>query len=738
MTIKNRRFNLLLTVLLAIPLASFLALPEKVTSGKPALASHVSDQALIKLRGSDKIYALDTAGEDLQNFINENEKNKSIELIEPNYTYTTTIEPSDPYYTQQIYLSQISAPQAWDVSTGNNSTIIAVLDTGVDIDHPDLRNNIWYNLDEIPNNFIDDDANGYTDDVRGWDFVSSVGDPRPKFENSFTFLGINHGTIVSGVVAAEGNNNQGVTGVTWQNKIMPLRVLASDGTGSTLDVASAIDYARENGASIINLSFVGDGNSKILETAIYRAHQAGILIIAAAGNEVEKGIDLGSEPRYPVCHDGPFGSNWVIGVASVDNYDRLASFSNYGKCIDIITPGLGIFSTLVKNDSFPKYNRLYGGHWSGTSVSAPQVAGVVALIKSLKPLLTLAEIKSLLLDNTDNIDQQNTLYVGKLGRGKLNASKVIHATFNSVSRAENRIDKVVVGPASNGGPQIQTYQDAKLFSQFFAFDKKKNYGTNVSSYDLDGDGQEEIIAAANEGEEPWVKIFNARGDLQLGFYAFPKSMKSGLEVEAGDLNNDGVKEIIVTATKNHEPLVKIFSMDGKLVDEFYAFNKFYKGGLDLAVGDVNNDGFDEIVVATGPGTSPFIKIFNYQKELTSEFIAYDPGFMRGITIAVGDLNGDGQDEIITGTRSGGGPQVRIFDWTGRVQSQFFAYNEKFTGGVNVAAGDIDGNGQDEIITGAGPGGGPHVRVFNYKGDVVWQFFAYDSNFTGGVKVASGK
>ena len=636
------------------------------------------------------------------------------------------------------YLFSIQAPKAWDLSVGNNNVVIAIIDSGVDIDHPDLKFNLWHNGGEIAGNNIDDDNNGYIDDYRGWDFITNSPDPRPKFDGDYSFLGINHGTLVAGVAAAQGNNSLGIAGVAWHAKIMPLRVLSGDGTGNTLDVARAIDYARENGADIINLSFTGHGKSTTLENAIYRANQAGILVVAAAGNEVDQGVDTGKIAQYPVCHDGGYGNNWVIGVASTDKSDRLASFSNYGKCIDIIAPGTGIYSTLYKDKNNIQFHRQYGGYWSGTSVSAPQVAGVAALVKSLKPKLTLSEIKDLILNNTDNIDSKNMIYRGKIGRGKLNAYKVLTATKNFVSGAEHKIDSLIVGAASAGGPHIKDYQDGKLYSQFFSFNKNKRFGTNVASSDFDSNGQAEIIAAGTKGEEPWVKIFSSNGKLQTEFLAFDKSMKQGINVAAGDLNNDGGDEIVVVAQNNYIALVKIFNSQGILQNEFLAFNEFFKGGLSLAVGDVNHDGFAEIIVATGPGSTPLVRIFNYYGQQIGQFVPYQPTYMRGVTVAAGDVDNDGFDEIITGTRQGGGPQVRIFDWQGRVESQFFAYNQNFLGGVNVAAGDINADGKDEIITGAGPGGGPHVRVFNAQGEVIWQFFAYNEKFTGGVYVASGK
>ncbi len=701
-------------------------------------SAHQVGEVLVKLKNSQKIYQLKNKDVDLVKFIQENSANSSIEYIEPNYLYHSVIEPNDTYYTQQLHLASTQVNKAWNYSTGNPSIIIAVIDSGVDIDHPDLRNNIWHNFKEIPNNGIDDDHNGYIDDYDGWDFVDYSNNPRPKFDNDYSFLGMNHGTIISGVIAAEGNNGIGISGVTWRAKIMALRVLNGVGSGNTLNVAKAIDYAIANGASIINLSFVGSGKSTTLEQAIQRANQAGVLVVAAAGNEVDRGIDMAQTPQYPVCHDGGYGNNWVIGVASIDKNERLASFSNYGKCVDVVAPGVGIFSTLYQTDIKPKFTRQYGGYWSGTSVSAPQITGLAALIKSLKPRLTLSELKNIILTSTDNIDKFNRLYINKLGRGKINALKAVMATQQTVSHAEYTTDNLIISPGITGGAHIKVYSNYKLASQFFTNRKDDLTGSKVYSYDFDRDGRAEIVTCANKGDEPWVKIYDSQGNLKNKFLAFDKKMKSGINVAVGDLNNDFNDEIVVVAENKYEPLVKIFDTTGNLKKSFYAVNKFFKGGLSLAIADVNHDNFDEIIIGTGAGTPAMIKIFNYQGQLVNQFLPYSPNYMNGVTVTAGDVDGDKTIEIITGTRHGGGPQIRIFNWSGKVESQFFAYNKNFYGGVNVTCGDLDGDKIDEIITGAGPGGGPHVRIFNSSGKVKWQFFAYNNNFHGGVYVASGK
>lgn len=727
-------FGLLICLLLSTGSGIFALAKET-----PVLAPYVNDQALIKLKNSDAIYQVNLRGEPLTDFIKNNRQNFSVEYIEPNYTYQSSLDPNDTFYPQQlVYLSSIKAPLAWNYTTGDSAVVVAVIDTGVSVNHPDLANNIWHNLKEIPGNNFDDDNNGYIDDYAGWDFITDDPDPNPKFIGDYSFLGMNHGTIISGIIAGQGNNSLGITGLNWRAKIMPLRALNGAGVGNTLDVAKAIDYARENGAKIINLSFVGEGESQTLKVAIARAYQAGILVVAAAGNEVNQGLDMANKPQYPVCHDGDSpGDNWVIGVASVDNADQLASFSNYGKCIDIIAPGVGIFSTLFQENYHAQYDKEYGGLWSGTSISAPQVAGTLALLKALKPELSLLEMRDLLLNNTDNIDRQNQTYAGKLGRGKLNVLKVVTAAKNTLSQTEYRTDKIIVAPGVGGGPQIRAFYEGKLYSQFFGFDKNKRLGANVASRDLNNDGQEEIVVSAEKSEEPWVAIFDIKGEYKTKFLAYEKEMKQGVKVGIGDVNNDGQKEIIVVPQAGYQSLVRIYNQTGKLLGEFLAFNKFFTGGLNISVGDVNNDSFGEIIIGGGPGSQSYVKIFNYHGQLISQFLAYD-NFFGGINVAFGDLDGDGHSEIVTAPMGKLAPQIKVFSAEGLPKSNFYAYDKKFLGGVSVAVGDINGDGLDEIITGPGRSGGPHVKIFIMNGKLLSQFMAYQPTFKGGIKVSSGK
>ena len=268
---------------------------------------------------------------------------------------TKPFHPSDPLISKQSYLFRINAPGAWALTrehTQQREIVIAVLDTGVAIDHPDLASNIWLNAGEVPGDGIDNDENSFIDDVNGWDFILSQPDPRPKITDNNNVEALHHGTVVAGIIAAQIDNNIGIAGASYNAKIMPLRVLDSSGSGNTILLAQAIEYAVENRADVINLSLVGDIQDPLLTESIRQAYLAGVAVVAASGNQQDVGINLDRDPRYPVCEPG--GVNRLIGVAALDERNELAPFSNYGSsCIDISAPGTGIFSSVVHRDGDP-------------------------------------------------------------------------------------------------------------------------------------------------------------------------------------------------------------------------------------------------------------------------------------------------------------------------------------------------------------------------------------------------
>lgn len=281
--------------------------------------------------------------------------------------------------------ADLDAFEAWDISTGSSSIVVGVIDTGVDHTHPDLAGNIWTNPGEIAGNRIDDDGNGFVDDVHGYDFINGDGDPMDDND---------HGTHCAGTIAARGNNGQGVVGVNWSSSIMALKFLSSSGSGSTSDATRAINYATmmrtQYGVNVrvTNNSWGGGGYSASMYDAIRAHNAAGILFAAAAGNS---GSNNDSSPHYPSSYNLP----GVIAVAATDHDDALAGFSCYGSgSVDLAAPGASIRSTTP------------GGEYatfSGTSMATPHVAGVAALAWSVDPDATVAEIRAAILQGADSL-----------------------------------------------------------------------------------------------------------------------------------------------------------------------------------------------------------------------------------------------------------------------------------------------------------------------------------------------
>jgi hypothetical protein len=248
-------------------------------------------------------------------------------------------------------------------------------------------------------------------------------------------------------------------------------------------------------------------------------------------------------------------------------------------------------------------------------------------------------------------------------------------------------------------------------------------------------------AGAGFGNLPVVKVFDAAGNMTNSFLAYSAAFLGGVHVAVGDVNGDGVPDIVTGAGFGGAPHVKVFSgVDNSLLYSFFAYGATFPGGVNVAVADVNGDGKADIITGAGPTGGPHVKVFS-GADLTEldSFFAYGATFSGGVNVAGGDVNGDGKADIITGAGQGGGPHVKVFNGTDlSLLASFYAYDATFTGGVNVASADITGDGKADIITGAGEGGGPHVKVFNGADlSTLASFFAYPVFFGGGVTVAAG-
>jgi subtilisin family serine protease/DNA-binding beta-propeller fold protein YncE len=318
------------------------------------------------------------------------ERHPHLEYVEPNYVVSADLIPDDPSFPTLWGLrntgqtggtpgADIDVERAWDATTGSRAVVVGVIDTGIDCGHPDLAANIWTNSGEVPGNGIDDDGNGYIDDVRGWDFVNDDNDPTDDH---------GHGTHVAGTIGAVGDNAVGVAGINWEVSLIPLKFLASNGMGSTADAVAALDYATLMGADVTNNSWGGGSFSQALLDAILSAAAADSLFVASAGND---GTDNDFVPHYPSSYEAPN----VVAVASTDDDDNKAISSNFGaSTVDLGAPGVGILSTLPGGSY---------GFRSGTSMAAPHVTGVAALIRSIVPGFRVDTLKRAILDFAEPI-----------------------------------------------------------------------------------------------------------------------------------------------------------------------------------------------------------------------------------------------------------------------------------------------------------------------------------------------
>jgi thermitase len=346
-----------------------------------------------------------------------------VESAQPNYYYHLLAAPNDPQFSSMYGLQKISAPAAWDFTTGSADTVVAVIDTGVKYNHEDLAANMWRNLGEINGNGVDDDGNGFVDDYYGYDFFYNDSDPMD--ENG-------HGTHTAGTIGAVGNNGLGVTGINWNVRLMAIKIYSPVGNDTTSAMLiNAYNYVRmmkERGVNIrvTNNSYGGCneacGYDQATKDALDALGNAGILNVFAAGND---SANNDNTPFYPASYTSPS----VLSVAASTPDDLRSGFSNYGALsVDIAAPGSGILST---------HSSLNYATISGTSMASPHAAGVAALLYSYNPNLSWQSLKATLLNTVDLLPQWSG--VVKTG-GRLNAARALqNQTVCTFTAANNTI-----------------------------------------------------------------------------------------------------------------------------------------------------------------------------------------------------------------------------------------------------------------------------------------------------------
>ncbi|MEN3939809.1 S8 family serine peptidase [Prosthecobacter sp. SYSU 5D2] len=401
------------------------------------------------------------------------ELKKILRYAEPDFIMSANVLPNDASFSNLwgmhntganngVEDADIDAPEAWDLTTGSRSVRVAVIDSGIDHTHPDLQANMWTNPHEIPGNGIDDDGNGFIDDVRGWNFVSD--NASPQDDNS-------HGTHCAGTIGALGNNGSGVAGVCWQVSLVAVKFLDASGNGPNSDAVEAVSYATSIGVNLTSNSYSGSAYSQAMVEAIDEARDAGILFITVAGNN---GSYVEFYPEYP----GNYANTNLISVAATTREDGLADFSNYGDIsTDLAAPGQDIYSTIPGGGY---------GYKSGTSMACPHVAGACALLMAHRPALTHQNIRELILKSADSLPA----LTGKTVTGsRLNL-------FNALMAA----DDILVTPGTGfiaTGPFVGPFSPAS------------------KTYLVSNDTQTSATWTASS-DRPWVTAFPLSGSLSAG------------------------------------------------------------------------------------------------------------------------------------------------------------------------------------------------------------------------------
>ena len=361
------------------------------------------------------------------------EQSPFVEGVEYNYlrpTLADPVFPNDPKYPEQWSLPLMKLPQAWAIEKGNREVVIAIIDSGIDYRHDDLAPKVWINPGEAPDNGLDDDGNGYVDDIYGWDFTDAPnlqaegdyieGDSEPIDESG-------HGTHVAGIAGAMPNNGIGIAGVAWECPLMAIRAGLSLGGSSRMqddDSAAAIVYAADNGASVINMSWGSEHRSFVIQDAIDYAYARGVVLVAAAGNSQKP------EAIFPAAY------RKVIAVASTEQNQQRFYQSNFGAAIDIGAPGNVILSTQINN----QYRLL-----TGTSMASPHVAGVAALMLAKRPGLTHEEVRHILINTADPVHREDSDELDEkfVGAGTVNAERALLASGVLQAR--------ILAPETNSG-----------------------------------------------------------------------------------------------------------------------------------------------------------------------------------------------------------------------------------------------------------------------------------------------
>ena len=664
--------------------------------------------------------------------------------------------------------ADIGALSAWSVSTGSKDIVVAIIDTGVDYFHPDLEANIWHNPREIPANGIDDDANGYIDDVHGYDFVSDDGDP---MDDNL------HGTHVAGILAAVGNDENGIAGVAWSAGVMALKAFDETGAGSLDDTISAIAYAEAAGARVINASWGTTTRSRALDEAVAEVVRRGVVVVAAAGNN---GSDVSFHPA---------AVPEAIAVGSTDAKDGSSGFSNFGSFVDLVAPGDGIHST-APNATWTLLN--------GTSMAAPHVSGLVVLLLSRRPEFTPAEILTILRSTSEDVRTDRFTGSGRIHAGRaVQVSEPLPTALLTLPPVlSGRADLIgEVGGNGFAGFRVEIGAGTRpgVWTEIQSGGAPTTGGVLVSGFDTsaydDGEYAIRVLATNRLGQAAIhrgvavlrnVRLASPsnndiwRGDKPLEFRGtvFGAGRTFSLTWGLGQqptqwsdrgitLTGGGTTPVVDDVLGRWDPAVAgtndfvTFRLearrDGRLVGEAFArlvhMERRLRPGWprhlpfqeDMAeanwrefnVADLEGTGGEEVILVDhgepGEGRAPRLKVLGAAGD-ERWGVDLPSGAPEWDAPVVGDLDGDGRMEIFVDTGSGG--QILGFDAAGRPLGGGWPVTPGGTHFGKILA-DVNADGRLELVALSDPPadlvGAPRRRLFviDASGEVLanWAFSA---------------
>ncbi|HEY9245541.1 MAG TPA: S8 family serine peptidase, partial [Candidatus Methanoperedens sp.] len=692
----------------------------------------------------------------------------SIDVVEPNYIVTIFLTPNDPYffttgswgqsYSDLWGIRKINTESAWNLTNGSSSIIVAGIDTGVDRNHEDLKDNMWVNTAEIPNNGIDDDENGYVDDFYGWDWTNNDNDPMDDH---------GHGTHTAGTIAAVGNNGIGVAGVNWKSRIMALKFLNSGGSGSLSDGVLALQYAADMEANVSSNSWGCMCNSVMMDDAVQYEHEKGMIMVAAAGNSNADALDF-----------SPASADMTITVAASDYNDAKASFSNWGQKIDVAAPGVDILSTRAAINPMCTVSRTVGTNYcrvSGTSMATPHVAGLAALILSKYPSLTNEEVRQIIragaidlgmpgkdrdfgygrIDANGSIYRSNTKPLSPIitsPRSRTTASGTAFQIKGSIPGPNFASYKIEVGAgrepaewitlvtsaeqvinATLGTVDTTQINDGTSIFRITATDKNgKTYQYQVNDIEVDNfdTGITSPVALVSQGIINISGNANTRNGLPFSKYKLEWGMGSApasWSTQGINLVDNGLQSVnnsrLATWDTSNLTNGQIYTLRLTVIAATGSFSRYsimvtadkdvvkgwpkrFETGTDCfyceatpTIADIDNDGSKEVIIA-----APTNRLYIYRKDGT-DF----PGFPVSIASGeffyrppnVADLDGDGKKEIVAAsTASTQRSKVYVIRSNGTFYPGWpipgHVYTKESGDGTPTIA-DLDGDGKKDLI-----------------------------------------